>query len=91
MSKSQVYRMVFGESLFYGIASSVIGLLSGAILTFLLYSFAKENFNLESWGIQIDLFILVFIFNILLSIIACMSPMKKILSVDVNESIKSVI
>lgn len=90
MSKSQIYRMVLSESLFYGIASSVIGLLSGIIFTFLLYSFAYENFNLGSWGIQTDIFVLVFAFNILLSLIACVSPMRKTLSLDVNESINNI-
>jgi len=86
VTKSQLREMIFKEGLLYGIISSLLGIIMGIALVYLIYYFARVLLDTE-FKIDYLSIILPCLVTIILCITTTLIPLKRVTSTSIVESI----
>ena len=88
MSRKQLYKMIFSEAAAYGISGCIVGVLGGVMLQKVLTVKVLSGAHL-TWHFPTLQVIVIFSFILAVSVLAVISPLKKIQAMGISESIGS--
>lgn len=90
MTEAQMKKMVSAEGAFYGLVSSFWGSIIGVLLAYILFVLIKSDMHDIAWILPWKAVTVATAVNISVGILATFSPLKKISSMNIIESIKAV-
>jgi len=88
-TKKDMKKTLLKEAAIYGVVSSIIGVLMGYLLIWIVYRLARSIFNLKFY-VDIKLIVLTFVVTVLLGVCSSILPLKKATTEDIVESIQAV-
>lgn len=91
LSSDEVKKMIKYEGVFYGMASSITGIILGVILTFVIYIKGRGSFQTGmTWSFPALETAIIFISTIVITLIASILPSRKLFTSSIIEAIRGV-
>jgi putative ABC transport system permease protein len=88
ITRGQIIRMILLEGFGIGLAATVVGILFGMILIYITSGFVEINSITIDFGVSPFIMTIIFLFGILISLIASFSPARRAAKTPLNEALR---
>jgi putative ABC transport system permease protein len=90
MTDQQLKRMILLEGFMYGLISSLVGSVLGGILSYFAYLFIQTNIHDTSWSLDWPSMLIASVTSMIIGVLSTLFPLRRIRSLNVVESIRTV-